>query len=120
MAAGYTTGEGAFRVPTIVWQPGKVPANTVCDQLASTMDLLPTFARLAGGQPPSDRIIDGKDITPLLFGEQNAKTPHEAFYYYQQDQLQAVRSGPWKLFLPVETNRHPHFKKNPKAGAAAV
>ncbi len=52
---GYTTSEGAFRVPTIVWQPGKVPAGTVCDQLATTMDLLPTFATLAGGGPPSDR-----------------------------------------------------------------
>ncbi len=111
---GYTTGEGAFRVPTIVWQPGKVPGNSVCDQLASTIDLLPTFARLAGGQPPADRIIDGKDIASLLFGKEDAKTPHEAFYYYQQDQLQAIRSGPWKLFLPVKTNRHPHFKKGQK------
>ncbi len=108
---GYTTGEGAFRVPTIVWQPGRVPADTVCAELASTIDLLPTFASLAGRQPPEDRIIDGKDITPLLFDKPDAKTPHAAFYYYQQDQLQAVRSGPWKLFLPVKTSRHPHFKK---------
>lgn len=45
---GYTTSEGAFRVPTIVWQPGTVPAGTVCEELATTMDLLPTFAKLAG------------------------------------------------------------------------
>lgn len=109
---GYNTSEGAFRVPTIVWQPGKVPAGTVCDELATTMDLLPTFAKLAGGKSPKDRIIDGHDIAPLLFGEANAKTPYEAFYYYHLDQLQAVRSGPWKLFLPIEPIKsHPHFKK---------
>lgn len=109
---GYSTAEGAFRVPTIVWQPGTVPAGTTCDELASTMDLLPTFARLAGGSAPTDRIIDGKDIAPLLFGTPGATTPHEAYYYYQEDQLHAVRSGAWKLFLPIDANaRHPHFKK---------
>jgi arylsulfatase A-like enzyme len=112
---GYTTSEGAFRVPTIVWQPGKVPAGTVCDELASTMDLLPTFARLAGGEAPQDRKIDGKDIAPLLYGEEGAKTPHEHYYYYASAQLQAVRSGPWKLFLPVKpVGNHPHF--TPKNG----
>jgi len=109
---GYTTSEGAFRVPTIVWQPGKVPAGTTCDALASTMDLLPTFARLAGGNAPADRKIDGHDITPLLYQETGAKTPHGAYYYYHQDQLQAVRSGPWKMFLPIEVAAgHPHFRK---------
>lgn len=106
---GYTTSEGAFRVPTIIWQPGKVPAGTTCDELASTMDLLPTFGQLAGASLPSDRTIDGKDISPLLFGTKEATSPHKAYYYYQQDQLQAVRSGPWKLFLPVKAARHPHF-----------
>lgn len=109
---GYTTSEGAFRVPTIVWQPGKVPADTTCEELTSTMDLLPTFAKLAGGNAPSDRKIDGHDIAPLLYGEPEAKTPHQAYYYYHQDQLQAVRSGPWKLFLPIDyVPGHPHFRK---------
>jgi len=112
---GYTTSEGAFRVPTIVWQPGRVPADTVCDELVTTMDLLPTFAKLAGGDPPSDRTIDGHDIAPLLFGEANVKTPYQAFYYYHQDQLQAIRSGPWKMFLPVvATAGHPHFSRSQK------
>ena len=112
---GYTTSEGAFRVPTIVWQPGKVPASTVCQELATTMDLLPTFAKLAGGSPPKDRKLDGHDIAPLLFGKTNARTPYNAFYYYHQDQLQAVRSGRWKMFLPVETTTaHPHFSKTRK------
>ena len=107
---GYTTSEGAFRVPTIVWQPGTVPAGTVCDELATTMDLLPTFARMANGSIPDDRTIDGRDIGPLLLGEPDAQTPHEVFYYYASDQLQAVRSGPWKLFVPLEKfTQHPHF-----------
>lgn len=107
---GYTTAEGAFRVPTIVWQPGRVPAGTVCDELATTMDLLPTFAKLAGASAPQERKIDGHDISALLYGDDEATSPYEAFYYYHQDQLQAVRSGPWKLFLPVEgAAGHPHF-----------
>ncbi|WP_154901811.1 sulfatase family protein [Gimesia maris] len=109
---GYTTSEGAFRVPTIVWWPETVPAGTVCEELATTMDLLPTFARLAGGKVPSDRIIDGHDIRPLIMGEADAKTPYDGFYYYAMEQLQAVRKGPWKLFVPLkEFSRHPHFKK---------
>ena len=107
---GYTTAEGAFRVPTLAWQPGRIPAGTECNEMATTMDLLPTFAKLAGAEPPTKK-IDGKNIAPLLFGESEAKTPHEAFFYYQQRQLQAVRSGPWKLFLPVIATRHPHFGK---------
>ena len=108
---GYSTAEGAFRVPTIVWQPGKVPAGAVCDELATTMDLLPTFAKLAGAPLPP-RKIDGKDISRLLYGADDASTPYDVFYYYHQDQLQALRSGPWKLFLPVEPKQgHPHFSK---------
>jgi arylsulfatase A len=63
---------------------------------------LPTFAKLAGGQPPQDRIIDGRDIWPLLAGQPGAKTPHESFYYYWNLGLEAIRSGPWKLHLPHE------------------
>lgn len=109
---GYTTAEGAFRVPTIVWQPGTVPAGTVCEELATTMDLLPTFVRMAGGSAPDDRVIDGRDIGPLIRGELGAQTPHDVFYYYASDQLQAVRRGPWKLFVPLEKfSRHPHFRR---------
>ena len=109
---GYTTSEGAFRVPTIMWWPSVIPAATVCDELSTTMDLLPTFAKLSHGNIPQDRIIDGHDIRSLIFAEPNAKTPYKAFYYYAMDQLQAIRSGPWKLFVPLtQFNRHPHFKK---------
>jgi arylsulfatase A-like enzyme len=109
---GYTTAEGAFRVPTIMWHPGEIPAGTVCREFATTMDLLPTFARLAGGVVPQDRTIDGHDIRSLIQGELDAKSPYDVFYYYHTDQLQAVRSGSWKLYIPLkEFTRHPHFKQ---------
>ena len=108
---GYTTAEGAFRVPTILWWPGVVPPGTQCDALTTSMDVLPTLARLAGGEVPSDRIIDGHDIRPLILGQAEAESPYESFYYYERRQLQAVRSGPWKLFLPLDRfERHPHFR----------
>ena len=61
----------------------------------TTMDLLPTFAKLAGAQIPTDRVIDGKDIWPTLTGK--AGTPHEKFFYHRGNTLAAVRSGKWKL-----------------------
>ena len=98
---GYTTDEGGMRVPCIARRPGMIPPGRTCAELATLMDLLPTFARLAGADLPADRIIDGHDITPLLAGEPGAASPYEAFYYYDQDQLQAVRAGRWKLYLPL-------------------
>lgn len=109
---GYTTSEGAFRVPCLTWWPGRIPAGTVCDELSSTMDLYPTFVKLAGGTADAVK-RDGHDIRPLLFAEDGAKSPWEVFAYYELDQLQAVRSGPWKLFLPLEDfAKHPHYQKN--------
>lgn len=94
--------EGGMREPTVVWRPGTVPAGTRCDEILTSMDLLPTFAQMAGAKAPSDRVIDGQDITPLLLGEAGAKTPHDRFFYHQGDSLRAVRSGPWKLFVTGE------------------
>lgn len=89
--------EGGMRVPTVIRWPGKIPAGVPNHELMTTMDLLPTFAKLAGGAIPSDRVIDGKDIAPTLFGQ--AATPHESFFYHQGEVLKAVRSGKWKLHL---------------------
>ena len=95
-----TTYEGGMREPCLMRWPGKIPAKTVCSELATTMDLLPTIAKLAGTKAPTDRVIDGKDIWPLMSGQPGAKTPHEAFFYYSRaGQLSAVRSGKWKLHL---------------------
>lgn len=99
---GYTTAEGGMRVPCIVRWPGKIAPGSVCRELCTTMDLLPTFARLAGADLPAAPAIDGHDIWPLLSGEPAARSPYRAFFYYQSDQLQAVRSGKWKLYLALE------------------
>jgi len=98
---GYTTAEGGMRVPCIAWWPGRIPAGTTCGQLCTTMDLLPTLAFLAGAKTPTDRIIDGHNIWPLLGGRRGAEAPYDAFYYYYLEQLQAVRAGRWKLYLPL-------------------
>ena len=100
--SGYTTAEGGMRVPLIARWPGRIPAGTECAELATLMDLLPTLAAVSGGKVSERNPIDGKNILPLLLGSSGARSPHEAFYYYAQSQLQAVRSGPWKLHLPLE------------------
>lgn len=92
-----STLEGGMREPTVVRWPGTIPAGKPNDQLMTTMDLLPTFAKLAGAEIPTDRVIDGKDIWPTLVGE--AETPHEAFFYHGGKNLKAVRSGKWKLHI---------------------
>jgi arylsulfatase A-like enzyme len=97
-----STLEGAMRVPCVMWWPGRIPAGKECGELITSMDFLPTFARLAGAQTSSDRIIDGHDIRPLLSGGTNARSPYDAFFYYCKGQLQAVRSGKWKLYLPLK------------------
>ena len=88
-----------MREPTVIRWPGKIPAGVVNDELMTAMDLLPTFAKLAGAELPADRVIDGKDIWPVLTGKE--KSPHEAFFYYRDNELKAVRSGKWKLHLAV-------------------
>jgi len=98
-----TTMEGGMRVPCVMRWPGKVPAGAVCDEVASTLDMMPTLASLAGGSAPTDRAIDGKDITGLILGKPGAKSPHtEGFFYYFMSQLQAVRLGKWKLRLDLD------------------
>jgi len=94
-----TTWEGGIRVPCIMRWPGMIPAGTQCAEVATAMDLLPTFARLAGQIAPHDRIIDGKDIVPLMTAEPGASSTYSEFYYYRELQLQAVRAGDWKLHL---------------------
>jgi arylsulfatase A-like enzyme len=95
-----STWEGGFRVPFIVRAPGKVPQNVVCNEIASSLDILPTIAKLADAKIPKDRKIDGHDISSLLENKKGAKSPTKAFYYYQRTILRAVRSGDWKLHLP--------------------
>jgi len=93
-----TTWEGGIRLPCVVRWPGQVSAGQVCGELATSMDFLPTLARLAGTREPDDRIIDGQDIGSLLCGETEADSPPRAFFYYFKNDLEAVRCGRWKLF----------------------
>lgn len=92
-----STFEGGMRVSTVVRWPGKIPAGQDNAELMTAMDLLPTFAALADAKLPLDRVIDGKNIWPVLASK--AKSPHEAFFYHKGETLAAVRSGPWKLHL---------------------
>ncbi|MFH5806117.1 sulfatase-like hydrolase/transferase [Alienimonas sp. DA493] len=92
-----STFEGGMREPTVIRWPGKIPAGEVNDEIITAMDLLPTFAKLADASIPTDRTIDGKDVWPTLLGVSG--TPHEAFFYYRDNSLNAVRSGKWKLHV---------------------
>ena len=95
-----TEFEGGIREPTIMWWPGKIAPGTVCNELASTIDVLPTVAALIDAELP-DHEIDGKDIRPLMFEDAGVKSPHDGFYcYYGNGQLQAVRDRRWKLYFP--------------------
>ena len=112
-----TTYEGGMRIPFIARWPGHVPADVVCREPLSHLDLMPTIAKLTDAEIPTDRIIDGKDISPILLGKLGAKNPHEAFFYYSNGNLNAVRSGKWKLKLPTTLQDETEYGKyeNPKA-----
>jgi arylsulfatase A-like enzyme len=85
-----------MRVPCIVRWPGRIQAGRVSDEIATAMDLYPTLAALCGAEIPTDRTIDGRDITPLLLTD-DATSPHDAFFYYWMNDLEAVRAGRWKV-----------------------
>jgi arylsulfatase A len=102
-----TCFDGGVREPFLARWPGKIPAGTVCHEPVMSIDLLPTIARLSGAKLPA-RKIDGLDIWPLLSGQKGAKSPHEVLYFYWLNELQAVRSGKWKLHFP-----HTFPKPNP-------
>ena len=98
------TDEGGMRVPCVVRWPGKIPSGTKSNLITSTLDLLPTFAAISGGEMPNDRTIDGVNIWPILSGKEKSNV-RDVFFYYQMDQLQAVRSGNWKLFVGMESKK---------------
>lgn len=93
-----TTFEGGVRMPFIARWPGKIPRGRTNDAIITGMDLYPTIAGVIGSRIPGYQ-IDGRDIRPLLTG-QSTESPHEAFYFYGGEELQAVRSGKWKLHFP--------------------
>ena len=100
--SGYkgSTMEGGMRVPMIARWPGRIPADSKCSALASTMDFLPTFCALSEAKLSKNK-IDGHNIAPLLFGDEESSR-NEAFFYYRRRQLQAIRWGDWKWHLPLK------------------
>ena len=93
-----STYEGGMREPAIVRWPGTIPPGRISAEPASTMDLLPTLVHLAGGDVPSDRPIDGRDVFPLLSGRMES-LPESPLHYFRGRVLEAVRVGRWKLRL---------------------
>ncbi|MGQ7870268.1 sulfatase family protein [Sunxiuqinia sp. sy24] len=92
--------EGGIKVSCIMKWPGHIPAASESDEPITGMDLFTTFAHIAGAEIPTDRVIDGKDIRSLMFGEKGAKSPHKAVYGFTANgKLMSVRYKNWKLIL---------------------
>jgi arylsulfatase A-like enzyme len=106
-----STWEGGMRVPAIMRWPGQIPVGTRSSAIAANMDLLPTFAGLAGAELPTDRVIDGRDLWPLISGRSRGNGPHDYFYYYaftpagQPPNLRGVRDNRWKLQVKRDGER---------------
>jgi len=95
-----TVYEGGVRIPFVAMLPGRIPSGSIQREPAMNIDLLPTIVRLVGAPQPQKK-IDGLDIWPLFLCEKGARNPHEAYdFYFGDNELQAVRSGKWKLILP--------------------
>lgn len=93
--------DGGIREPTVMWWPGKIPAGSVCKEVAASIDLMPTFVKLCDGKLPSKK-IDGKNIWPLMSGADGAVSPHEN--YVLMHGPGTVRSGKWKFYPWREGN----------------
>ncbi|HIF01164.1 MAG TPA: hypothetical protein EYQ63_30220 [Fuerstia sp.] len=104
-----STYEGGLRVPCIARWPGHVPAGRTSDAIFATIDFLPTFGRLAGYDPPDDRIVDGVDQTDLLTGKSEVGARND-YSYFCKGELHAVRKGPWKLILPDRKKHYGYVK----------
>lgn len=101
-----TTFEGGQRVPCVMWAPGHIPANTTCDQLCSTIDLLPTIASLTRTPLPPQQKIDGLNISDLL--TQSTPSPRKEYLYYtSKGDIEGIRQGKYKLLI-----KYPRRKKN--------
>jgi arylsulfatase A len=98
-----TTWEGGMRVPAIFHWPGTIPAGTVVDGIGSELDVLQTFAALAGIPAPRDRTLDGYDLSPTLRGK--ASSPRQTLFYYQGATLNGVRRGPFKIHRELAEGR---------------
>lgn len=113
-----TTWEGGVREPCIMRWPGRIPAGTTCDHIAGNIDLVPTFAALLGVPLPTGRVIDGRDLSPLLSKPAAAPVRDTHLYFDGAGRLDAIRQGPWKLFLVQGQGNRKVPKIAPDAPAA--
>lgn len=94
--------EGGTRVACIMKWPGLIPAGSSCSDITAGFDLFTTFARLAGAPVPADRVIDGRDLYPLMTNNADGPPPHLDFSGYEARGLHmSYREGPWKICLPT-------------------
>jgi arylsulfatase A-like enzyme len=90
--------EGGIRMPTLMSWPGTIPFGKVIDQVGVTMDIFPTFTKLAGAKLPADRVVDGRDVFAMV--ARGAASPHvEEPVFWANANQRAVRRGKWKLVL---------------------
>ncbi|MGC8791870.1 MAG: sulfatase family protein, partial [Bryobacteraceae bacterium] len=106
-----TTWEGGIRVPFIARWPGRIPAGRVVREPAGIIDVFPTLLALAGAPLPADRVIDGRNIFPLMTGEA-AASPHEALFAMSGARLAIVRSGRWKLHV-LSPGKETRYRQDP-------
>ena len=93
----FTTFEGGLRVPAVLWAPGTIAAGGESDEIASTLDLLPTIAHWVGADLPEDRIYDGFSLKDLIEGRSAQSPRHEIFYYAANSEtINGIRVGGWK------------------------
>jgi len=98
----HTVFEGGLRVPFLAWWPGTVPAGRASSEFVSALDLLPTIARLARAELPAGIRLDGYDVSPLLLGRPDARSPRQTLYSLyglNRNRQESLRLGSWKLHL---------------------
>jgi len=95
------TFEGGMREPTIFWWPGKIKSGIIME-MATTLDLFPTFCSLANVKLPDDRIYDGYDISPVIFG--NGPNPRNVVLYYRDTEVFAIRKGAFKAHFITQAD----------------
>ncbi len=112
------TFEGGQRVPAIMMWKGVIPEGTVCNNIASSIDILPTLAHITGA-PLSDNIIDGVNIFSLMKGDFESNPRTTFHYYYNHNSLQAIRHNDWKLVFAHRGRTYEGFEpgRDGKPGA---
>lgn len=108
----YVTFEGGHRVPFIVHWPARIKNASVSDVSINAMDVFPTLSAAIGAELPKERVYDGENFLPLFEGIPLKRPKAQPFFYYNCENLQAIRQGPWKLHLPRNQEQLPFWEKN--------